>query len=186
MSSRKPSPCVGAPAFDPQAIITDTQRQSDSLELLLSKDDLLGASRTFFSIPERDTYTYHAMTSVKLGEVQRIIGMGGVNGLHGWYRREDGTPVRLCLLLPLCFYISKRSLERSENSLPGRGRRRPYNHPRGMPPAAPAGEAVLASLDKHMLSPRGVNGGHIIPYNALPIKTHIPETNTPKPQDRTG
>ena len=85
--------CVGSPAFKPDDLIQDAERQKQATELL-AKDDLYGASKALLSLPEPDTYTYHAMTSVKLAEVQRIVAMGGVNGLHNWYRQEDGSPVR--------------------------------------------------------------------------------------------
>lgn len=85
--------CVGSPGFNPDDLIQDTERQKLAVELL-AKDDLYGASKVLLSLPEPDAYTYHAMTSVKLAEVQRIVSMGGVNGLHNWYRQEDGSPVR--------------------------------------------------------------------------------------------
>ncbi|KAL6858010.1 hypothetical protein ACO1O0_005457 [Amphichorda felina] len=83
--------CVGSPGFNPDDLIQDTERQKLAVELL-AKDDLYGASKVLLSLPEPDAYTYHAMTSVKLAEVQRIVSMGGVNGLHNWYRQEDGSP----------------------------------------------------------------------------------------------
>lgn len=95
MSSRKPPPCVGSPAFRPDEAIKDTARLKQAQELL-AKNDLYNASRVLFSLPDPDGYTYHAMTSVKLAEVQRVVDMGGVNGLHTWYRHEDGSPVRNC------------------------------------------------------------------------------------------
>lgn len=85
--------CVGNPSFDPDEAISDAERQKRAVDLLAGSDDLYGASRVLFGLPDPDTYTYHAMTSVKLDEVQRIIGLGGVNGLHAWYRAEDRSPV---------------------------------------------------------------------------------------------
>ena len=85
--------CVGSPSFQPQQLIEDANRQSKAQQHL-ANDELRAASRVLLSLPDPDAYVYHAMTSVKLAEVQRIVSMGGVNGLHGWYRAEDGTPVR--------------------------------------------------------------------------------------------
>lgn len=88
--------CVGSPRFQPLELIEDPQRQQDALAQL-AKDDLQGASRVLLSLPENDAYVYHAMTSVKLAEVQRITSLGGINGLHAWYRNEDGSSVRASL-----------------------------------------------------------------------------------------
>lgn len=85
--------CVGNPALSPEELIQDTETLSQARELL-TKDDLAGASRVLLGLPERDTYTYHAMTSVSLAQVQHVVSLGGVNSLHTWYRQEDGTPVR--------------------------------------------------------------------------------------------
>jgi hypothetical protein len=93
MASRKVVHCVGSPSFEPQKLLDDAGRQSQAYELL-AKDDLLSASRILLSLPDPDEYVYHAMTSVKLAEVQRVVALGGVNGLHAWYRAEDGSPVR--------------------------------------------------------------------------------------------
>jgi hypothetical protein len=93
MSSRRITHCVGSPGFQPQQLVEDPGRQSEAQQYL-AKDDLLSASRVLFSLPDPDEYVYHAMTSVKLAEVQRVISLGGVNGLHAWYRAEDGSPVR--------------------------------------------------------------------------------------------
>lgn len=90
--STKFSHCVGNPSFQPSELISDAQRQRKAAELL-DKDDLYNASRVLFGLPEPDKYTYHAMTSVKLAQVQHVVGLGAANGLHSWYRREDGTPV---------------------------------------------------------------------------------------------
>jgi hypothetical protein len=96
MSARKIVHCVGSPSFQPQEAIKDTACQDEARQCL-AKDDLLAASRVLFSLPDPDEYVYHAMTSVKLAEVQRIVTLGGINGLHGWYRAEDGSPVRRTL-----------------------------------------------------------------------------------------
>ncbi|KAJ3516392.1 hypothetical protein NM208_g14848 [Fusarium decemcellulare] len=74
-----------------QGLIEDTDRQKQALDLL-AHDDLYNASRVLLQLPEQDLYTYHAITSVKLAQVQHVVGLGGVNGLHSWYRNEDGSP----------------------------------------------------------------------------------------------
>jgi hypothetical protein len=89
----KSSYCVGSSGFHPEQLIQDSERQRQALELL-AQDDFQGASRALLQLPDPDPYTYHAMTSIKLAEVQRVVGLGGVNGLHAWYRNEDKSPVR--------------------------------------------------------------------------------------------
>lgn len=84
--------CVGNTSFIPRQLIDDTKRLERSREWL-EKDDLFNASKAMFGIPVPDTYHYHAMTSVTLAEVQRIIHLGGQNGLHAWYFMEDGSLV---------------------------------------------------------------------------------------------
>ncbi|KAM6535142.1 hypothetical protein FALCPG4_004734 [Fusarium falciforme] len=83
--------CVGSPAFSPEDLIQDVDRQKQALDLL-AKDDLYNASRVLLQLPEQDLYTYHAVTSVRLAQVQRVVSLGAVNGLHTWYRNEDGSP----------------------------------------------------------------------------------------------
>ncbi|KAK4081989.1 hypothetical protein Purlil1_11398 [Purpureocillium lilacinum] len=87
----KPPRCVGSPSFRPDEVVDDAPRLQRARDLL-AKDDLYEASRALLGLPERDTYTYHATASVKLAEVQHVVRLGGVNGLHGWYRNEDGSP----------------------------------------------------------------------------------------------
>ncbi|CAG9940764.1 unnamed protein product [Clonostachys rosea f. rosea IK726] len=88
----------GKPAVISEETIDDLERQRQALDFL-GKDDLYNASRVLFDLPAEDDYTYHAMTSVKLAEVQRVVQLGGVNGLHSWYRQDDGSP-RDCPPLP--------------------------------------------------------------------------------------
>ncbi|KAM4065171.1 hypothetical protein HRG_004492 [Hirsutella rhossiliensis] len=92
--SRAPKPpraCIGNPSFRPQEVIKDTALQKQALRLL-STNDLAGASRLLLGLPEHDGYTYHATASVSLAEAQQVVDLGGVNGLHTWYRAEDGSP----------------------------------------------------------------------------------------------
>ena len=84
--------CVDSPKFKPEDLIEDPERLKKANELLL-KDDLYNSSRVIFDLPEVDQYTYHAMVSVKLAQVQRIVELGDEKGLHDWYHNEDGTSV---------------------------------------------------------------------------------------------
>ncbi|KAH6604129.1 hypothetical protein Trco_007575 [Trichoderma cornu-damae] len=90
MSRATKTRCVGSPSFAPDEVIQDGPRLKQVRDLLAA-NDLYNASRALLGLPERDTFTYHAMTSVRLAEVQRVVELGGVNGLHAWYRGEDGT-----------------------------------------------------------------------------------------------
>lgn len=93
MSQPKFVHCVGNPAFKPDGAIEDIDRQKEAVDYLL-KNDLYNASRVLFQLPDPDPYTYHAITSVKLAQVQSVVNLGGSNGLHAWYRDDDGSPVR--------------------------------------------------------------------------------------------
>ncbi|UQC83036.1 uncharacterized protein CLUP02_08526 [Colletotrichum lupini] len=85
--------CVGSnPPFTPEEYASDPTRRQRALDHL-AKNDLHAAAVVTFNLPERDTYVYHAMTAVRLAEVQRVVSMGGVNGLHAWYRDEEGKPL---------------------------------------------------------------------------------------------
>ncbi|UKZ81118.1 hypothetical protein TrVFT333_008887 [Trichoderma virens FT-333] len=97
--------CVGSPSFAPDEVIQDAPRLQHARELLAA-NDLYNASRALLSLPERDSFTYHAVTSVKLAEVQHVVGLGGVNGLHTWYRDEDGTARKPPPLPDIEAYIS--------------------------------------------------------------------------------
>ncbi|KAK7426529.1 hypothetical protein QQZ08_006988 [Neonectria magnoliae] len=84
--------CVGSLSFVPDGLIQDVERQKQALDLLNTNNDLYNASRVLLQLPERDLYTYHAITSVKLAEVQAVVALGSANGLHAWYRNEDRSP----------------------------------------------------------------------------------------------
>lgn len=84
--------CVGAPAFDP-ATVNGDEKLPQQISELLEKDDLYGASRVLLKLTDNDGYVYHATSSVRLAEVQHIVQLGGINGLHNWYRTVEGTPV---------------------------------------------------------------------------------------------
>ncbi|KAK2007573.1 hypothetical protein LZ32DRAFT_490075, partial [Colletotrichum eremochloae] len=84
--------CVGSPTFSPDEYAKDAARRERANELL-AKDDFYGAVVVSFGLPEPDTYVYHAMTAVRLAEVQRVVSMGGANGMHAWYRDDEGKPL---------------------------------------------------------------------------------------------
>lgn len=83
--------CAGNPALDPEKLIHDNKRLAKARELL-AKDDLQGASVVLLGIPEKDTYTYHAMTSISLQQAHAVVQLGGINELHTWYRDANETP----------------------------------------------------------------------------------------------
>ncbi|KID75384.1 uncharacterized protein G6M90_00g060000 [Metarhizium brunneum] len=88
--SRVQARCVGNPSFRPEDIAQNQDRLKQARDLL-SKNDLYQASRMLLGLPEPDVYTYHAIASVKLAEAQHVVDRGGDNGLHGWYKAEDGS-----------------------------------------------------------------------------------------------
>ncbi|KAM7191000.1 hypothetical protein V8F33_009117 [Rhypophila sp. PSN 637] len=81
--------CVGSPAFRPSHSLKDRGRHDAVMLALRTNNDLETAIKTWFSIPEEDDYVYYANTSVKLSQVQQILGQGGAKGLHSWYWGEE-------------------------------------------------------------------------------------------------
>ncbi|KAK2003839.1 hypothetical protein LX36DRAFT_677381 [Colletotrichum falcatum] len=84
--------CVGSPSFSPDEYARDAARRERANELLAA-DDFYGAVVASFRLPEPDDYVYHAMTAVRLAEAQRAVAMGPANGMHAWYRGDDGKPL---------------------------------------------------------------------------------------------
>lgn len=66
----------------------------------LARDDLRGAITSWFDIPAQDGYVYHALMSVRLAEVQRVVAMGAQKGPPPGYLSPIGEPVRLWALDP--------------------------------------------------------------------------------------
>lgn len=98
MSPKPSGPrCEGSSNFDPEAYFkswpSSPGTQNDDLETLIKQTFGLSAS---------DSYVYHAVASVTLGEVQRAIGHGGQLGLHAWYLDEQGKQVLLRLPQRTC------------------------------------------------------------------------------------
>ncbi|KAK2045192.1 hypothetical protein LZ31DRAFT_521379 [Colletotrichum somersetense] len=81
--------CVGSPSFSPDEYAKDAARRERANELLAA-DDFYGAVVLSFRLPDPDDYVYHAMTAVRLAEVQRVVAMGRANGMHAWYRDDGG------------------------------------------------------------------------------------------------
>ncbi|KAI0174655.1 hypothetical protein BJ166DRAFT_512644 [Pestalotiopsis sp. NC0098] len=77
--------CEGASKWDPTAYIEDKDLRARA-DAHLAKDDLAAAVAESFALPPRDAYTYHAIVSVTLAQVQHVVGLGAANGLHAWYR----------------------------------------------------------------------------------------------------
>ncbi|KAI0885947.1 uncharacterized protein GGS22DRAFT_121835 [Annulohypoxylon maeteangense] len=85
--------CEGAPSWNPTTYIADAPLHA-RVEALLANDDFASAIAASFSLPppNRDKYTYHAIVSVTLPEVQHAISLGRQNGLHAWYFAPTPTP----------------------------------------------------------------------------------------------
>ncbi|RDA83746.1 hypothetical protein CP532_4996 [Ophiocordyceps camponoti-leonardi (nom. inval.)] len=77
--------------FRPQETIKDASLHQEVL-VLLADNRFADASRLLFDLPPNDGYTYHATASVSLDEAQTAVGRGRANGLHAWYRADDGSP----------------------------------------------------------------------------------------------
>ncbi|KAK3336406.1 hypothetical protein B0T19DRAFT_37925 [Cercophora scortea] len=78
--------CVGSgAAFIPSDAIEDTATHEKALQALDTDNDFETAIKTWFRIPDDDAYEYLATASVALAQVQRVINMGGANGMHAWY-----------------------------------------------------------------------------------------------------
>ncbi|EGX95070.1 hypothetical protein CCM_03342 [Cordyceps militaris CM01] len=93
-SEPKKQYCIGSEGFEPSAVAANDTLQAQ-VDELLKNDDLLGACRTLFKLPDNDDYVYHASASVSLARVQHIVQLGGVNGLHNWYKTTDETPANI-------------------------------------------------------------------------------------------
>ncbi|ORY60585.1 uncharacterized protein BCR38DRAFT_349277 [Pseudomassariella vexata] len=85
IKSSKPfiRPCEGS-NWDSAAYVSDTKLHA-RVAAHLAENDLASAIATAFSLPTRDSYTYHANMSVSLAQVQYVISLGNANGLHVWY-----------------------------------------------------------------------------------------------------
>jgi hypothetical protein len=79
---------VGSSSFDPDAFF----EQWD--EAVVPHDnDLKKCILRSFKLKQDDDYEYHAIATVTLNQVQSAINAGGRNGMHAWYRDENGFQV---------------------------------------------------------------------------------------------
>lgn len=83
--------CEEVTQWDPTTYIVDKDLH-ERVAAHLAKDDLASAIAESFSLPTRDSYTYHAIVSVTLAQVQHVISLGAANGLHAWYRDPSAPP----------------------------------------------------------------------------------------------
>ena len=79
----------GSRSFEPQKFFEAWNPE----ELIPQDNDFRNCIITSFDLPENDDYTYHAIASVKLSQVQSAIDAGGANGMHAWYREANRIPV---------------------------------------------------------------------------------------------
>lgn len=85
----------GSSTFDAWRFLEDWDQKErfrdpvpkDNFQLAIVKDFKIDAHL-------KDTYTYHAIASVMLDEVQLAISKGGERGLHSWYLDDEGKPVK--------------------------------------------------------------------------------------------
>src|ERR1700760_3369391 len=82
----------GSKSFEPDRFF-----DSWDLELVPQDNDFRKFIISAFDLPNNDDYTYHAMASVQLAQVQSAIDAAGMNGMHAWYRDRNGTAVRSTL-----------------------------------------------------------------------------------------
>lgn len=112
--------CVGGPTFRPSQSLKDRDRHDAVIQALRETNDLKRAIETWFCLEDGDKYAYHASTSVKLSQVQRIIEKGGEGGLHAWYwleKKGERHPVRDTSFLFAPFSFSSFLLVISVNTL---------------------------------------------------------------------
>ncbi|KAI0119466.1 hypothetical protein F4814DRAFT_411967 [Daldinia grandis] len=85
--------CEGAPSWNPTTYVTDAALH-ERAEALLASDDFQSAVIASFALPHprRDPYVYHAIVSVTLAEVQRIVSLGRQNAFHAWYFEPAPAP----------------------------------------------------------------------------------------------
>lgn len=89
LSKKSPTPsCEGSASFEPDAFF-EAWPTSAGIE----KDNLESLIKSQFGLKQNDSYVYHAVASVTLTQVQRVIGHGGQQGLHAWYRDTEAKPV---------------------------------------------------------------------------------------------
>lgn len=96
---------VGSSNFDPEIVIND-QSLIDEIHNSLKANDLKTAIHKAFSIPETDSYVYHANVSINLSQVQKAVSAGPAHGLHDWYLDEFGKTTNYPEISDIASYIS--------------------------------------------------------------------------------
>ncbi|KAL9095171.1 MAG: hypothetical protein Q9165_002427 [Trypethelium subeluteriae] len=86
-----PARTVGSSSFDPEAFLEAWK--SGGIGPPKEDDDLRAATVEAFGLKENDDYVYHATASVTLAQVQQAIRAGDANGLHAWYKDEQGQHI---------------------------------------------------------------------------------------------
>lgn len=80
----------GSPTFDPDKFFESWKKG----EITAPYDnDFRKFIIKAFGLSPRDTYAYRATAEVTLLQAQTYIEFGGQNGLHGWYRDDEGDLV---------------------------------------------------------------------------------------------
>lgn len=101
MSPSKPTFCIGSSTFDPAIAIHDAPTLDRALRALHDDDDLAGAVRIYFGIPEEDAFVYHAMASFTLEQAQVVVREGRGGGWYDFWVGEEVCTLSLSLV-PFC------------------------------------------------------------------------------------
>ncbi|KLU83311.1 hypothetical protein MAPG_02375 [Magnaporthiopsis poae ATCC 64411] len=100
--------CVGSrSSFDPETRTDDAEGvflrgAADAL----ARNDLRSAINSWFDIPAQDSYVYHALMSVRLVEVQRVVTMGAQKGPPPGYINHIEEPLPPPSLADIEAYLS--------------------------------------------------------------------------------
>lgn len=87
--------CVGSPTFDPDVTIDDDAAHERALGYLAEDNDLAAAIRTWFRLPDDDTYVYHAIASVTLAQAQAVVAADGGPNVSWYDVTDDCDPAGL-------------------------------------------------------------------------------------------
>lgn len=91
---------TGSSTFNPDTLFEEWAVNKQSL---LKDSDLRRSIITTFALSENDNYTYHAIASVTLSQVQDAINHGNSHDLHTWYRDDANDPVSFASSTPISF-----------------------------------------------------------------------------------
>jgi hypothetical protein len=98
----------GSASFDPDKFLDPDDPMSGiaAARPFLEQNDFRQAILAAFQLPQGDKYTYHAVASVNLDQVQSAVNAGSANGLHSWYFSADGTLISNPPVADIDGYIS--------------------------------------------------------------------------------